>query len=581
MHQIGIFSGKIVMSRPFRFRLIIASALILLSADVRAQNATNEARGNSPARAVIGPIRGVDYGPYRNDEKPGGSCPTSAEIDQDLPILATMGNVVRVFSVVHVPCNLDDIVRKVLAYGLKAIPSAFLCGGCAANQTEINDLITLLKSLSADDLTKIPFVVVGSESLSMPNPISYQQLTDFIAQVRAQVPGVKVTTAEIYYHYLANGNQPCLRNGFTDLGNLVDVIFFNIHPYQENVPLDQAVKCILDVHSSLNSAYPQGKPIVISETGWPSVTSVNDQQTFWQSFITAARQNNIEYFGFEAFDEPWKSTPLETSWGLWDRNHQPKVPCGIVSFTPPIAGHDFNGNGKSDIAWRDMSGNVAIWLMNGKQICGSAVLDMVPTVWSIVGTGDFNGDGKYDLLWRDASGNVGMWFMNGTQTSGSAVLGNISTAWSIVGIGDFNGDGKGDILWRDTSGNVAIWLMNGAQVLQSAVVANVPTNWSIVGTGDFNGDGKGDILWRDTSGNVAIWLMNDAQVLQSVVVANVPTAWSISETGDFNGDGKSDILWRDTSGNIGMWFMNGVQASSSVIVGTVGLDWTIQSRNVD
>ena len=30
--------------------------------------------------------------------------------------------------------------------------------------------------------------------------------------------------------------------------------------------------------------------------------------------------------------------------------------------------HDFNGDGKSDIAWRNTNGDVAIWLMNGKQI---------------------------------------------------------------------------------------------------------------------------------------------------------------------------------------------------------------------
>jgi len=38
----------------------------------------------------------------------------------------------------------------------------------------------------------------------------------------------------------------------------------------------------------------------------------------------------------------------------------------------------------------------------------------VPTTWSIVGTGDFNGDGKWDILWRDTSGNVAIWEMNGT-----------------------------------------------------------------------------------------------------------------------------------------------------------------------
>jgi FG-GAP-like repeat len=60
--------------------------------------------------------------------------------------------------------------------------------------------------------------------------------------------------------------------------------------------------------------------------------------------------------------------------------------------------HDFNGDGYSDIAWRDTVGDVAIWLMNGTAIASSGGLGTVPTTWSIVGQRDFDGDGKADLL---------------------------------------------------------------------------------------------------------------------------------------------------------------------------------------
>src|SRR4029453_6482915 len=75
-------------------------------------------------------------------------------------------------------------------------------------------------------------------------------------------------------------------------------------------------------------------------------------------------------------------------------------------------------------------------------------------------TRDFNKDGKADILWRDTSGNVSMWVMDGTTVTNNSVIANIWTTWSIVGVGDFNGDGKADILWRDTSGYVAVWLMD-------------------------------------------------------------------------------------------------------------------------
>jgi len=68
------------------------------------------------------------------------------------------------------------------------------------------------------------------------------------------------------------------------------------------------------------------------------------------------------------------------------------------------ATHDFNGDGKSDIAWRDTGGDVAIWLMSGTQVLNpnTAGVGNVATSWSIVGTGDFNGDGKWDILWHDS-----------------------------------------------------------------------------------------------------------------------------------------------------------------------------------
>jgi hypothetical protein len=246
--------------------------------------------------------------------------------------------------------------------------------------------------------------------------------------------------------------------------------------------------------------------------------------------------------------------------------------------------HDFNGDGYSDLLWRDTSGNVAIWEMNGTTILNRAT-SFVANVpgWSVAGTGDFNGDGKGDILWHGSTGNVAISEMNGTTilNQATAVVANVAGNWSIVGTGDFNGDGKSDILWRDTSGNVAIWEMSGTTILNASTsfVANVPGNWSIFGNGDYNGDGKSDILWRDTSGNVAIWEMNGTTILNQATsfVANVPGNWTIAGTGDFNGDGYSDILWHDSSGNVAIWEMNGttiLNASTSFVANVPG-NWSI------
>jgi hypothetical protein len=237
---------------------------------------------------------------------------------------------------------------------------------------------------------------------------------------------------------------------------------------------------------------------------------------------------------------------------------------------------DFNGDGKSDILWRDQFGTVVIWEMNGGAILAGVGGQNVSKDWSIAGTGDFNGDGKTDILWRNKNGTVAIWEMNGGQvlaSVGGQVVGN---DWTIAGTGDFFGTGHSNcILWRNTNGTVAIWEMNGGAIIQSVGGQVVGNDWTIVGTGDFNGDGKTDILWRNTNGTVVIWEMNGGQILAGVGGQVVTNDWTIAGTGDFNGDGKTDILWRNANGTVVIWEMNGGAILASVGGQAVGNDWTI------
>jgi hypothetical protein len=81
----------------------------------------------------------------------------------------------------------------------------------------------------------------------------------------------------------------------------------------------------------------------------------------------------------------------------------------------------------------------------------------------VVGTGDFNGDGITDMIWRDQSGVVTDYL--GTHTGGMTDNAahfwfNPGTSWAIVGTGDYNGDGIDDIMWRHSSGVVTDYLGN-------------------------------------------------------------------------------------------------------------------------
>ena len=94
-----------------------------------------------------------------------------------------------------------------------------------------------------------------------------------------------------------------------------------------------------------------------------------------------------------------------------------------------------------------------------------------------MGTGDFNGYGRADILWRNDSGEVAIWEMNGTNVIASADLGNPGPERRIFGTGDYNGDGRSDILWQSSSGDVAIWQVNGTTVIGTAVLATPGPTW--------------------------------------------------------------------------------------------------------
>ena len=103
--------------------------------------------------------------------------------------------------------------------------------------------------------------------------------------------------------------------------------------------------------------------------------------------------------------------------------------------------------------------------------------------WSIAGIGDFDGDGYSDILWRDNLGKVRIWLLGTTPNSlnirSSADLGNVPLNWSIVQTGDYNGDGFSDILWEDDTGNLKAWFMQGTMVAKTQTLGKIGLEWTV------------------------------------------------------------------------------------------------------
>ena len=140
---------------------------------------------------------------------------------------------------------------------------------------------------------------------------------------------------------------------------------------------------------------------------------------------------------------------------------------------------DFDADSEADILWRQSCGALAT-VVDGRfdghleqygDNNGSAVAP--DASWTIAGIGDFNGDGYSDIVWRQSSGALALWDMKGSTVASSSTVTSQGSAiapdasWTVAGIGDFNNDGRADMLWRQTTGALALWQMNDASVAGS------------------------------------------------------------------------------------------------------------------
>jgi hypothetical protein len=182
-------------------------------------------------------------------------------------------------------------------------------------------------------------------------------------------------------------------------------------------------------------------------------------------------------------DIVWRDTVGDVAiWFMKGANVVKSVVVGNVSTNWVIAGADMHGH----IFWRNtVTGEAGMWVMNGTTIAQTVDWGVVPLSWTIAGIGDFDGQlvsnptGTFGIVWRDTSGNVGIWLLNGTSIYQTAVLGQVPLTTTLAETGDFNGDGKSDILWIDSLGNVSVWFMDGATISSTYTYGNVGTSWTV------------------------------------------------------------------------------------------------------
>ncbi|MDI1309464.1 MAG: beta (1-6) glucan synthase [Methylotenera sp.] len=266
-------------------------------------------------------IQCVSYAPYYKNGLTPLKIDTFIEpeqIDQDLALLAQKFNCVRIYSVSQ---GLDYVPQAAEKLGLKIYLGAWIGWVNADNDEEVNLAIKL-----ANEYPKtIKALIIGNEVL-LRGEQSEASLKKYIQLAKAQT-NVPVTYADVWEFWR---KHPALEAS-------VDFVTVHILPYWEDDPqsIDHALDHTKDVMLLLNQTFK--KPILIGETGWPSVgrprqssePSLVNQASYIRGFLQLAQENNWQYNLIEAMDQPWKRTLEGTVggyWGLYTSDLQPKFP---------------------------------------------------------------------------------------------------------------------------------------------------------------------------------------------------------------------------------------------------------------
>ena len=275
----------------------------------------------TPTPSVAYKLTGLNFGPYTEaGQSPDlGTVIPAEQLEMQLRLLAPYTEWIRTYGC----AGFEEIVPVAHQLGLKVALGAWLGKDEAANDEEISCLV------KTDVLYQPEMLIVGSETLHRGD-LSVAQLIDYMQTVKSVLPDLTVATAETDQIWLKN----------SELVDASDVILANIYPYWGGVDADHAVYSLNSTYSKLQ-ALAGDKEVWVSETGWAdsgdtlqaAVPSSENAAQYLLNFVSWARAKNVNYFYFEAFDEPWKGTeenPQEAHWGIWTSSYEMKEGMGQV-----------------------------------------------------------------------------------------------------------------------------------------------------------------------------------------------------------------------------------------------------------
>ena len=265
------------------------------------------------SEALRAGTHGFCFSPYLEGQAPG-SIVSAAQIRARLEIIRPHTRWVRSFSCTDGHEHTPRIAHEL---ELKTLVGAWLGTDRANNEREIQGLIEVAGAGHAD------LVAVGNEVL-LREDLTEDELLSYMQRVKNALPNAQVGYADAYFLFEKHPR----------VAAACDVIFTNCYPFWEGCPREEAIAYMQSMFRR-TQAVAAGKRVVISETGWPhigtplsgAVPSVGSGMSYFIDTCRWAREDGVELFYFEAFDEAWKvgaEGDVGAYWGIWDKDGRAK-----------------------------------------------------------------------------------------------------------------------------------------------------------------------------------------------------------------------------------------------------------------
>lgn len=258
-------------------------------------------------------IHGLCFSPYVDGQGPGTQV-DAAQIRERIAIVQDSARWLRTFS-----CSEgNELIPGVAAEaGLKSMVGVWLDDDLDNNERELANAAEIVRAGNAGILA------VGNEVL-LRGDLSEQQLLDYMERARAFAGGIPVGYVDAYFEF---EDHPAITEA-------CDVVLANCYPFWEGCPAQFSILYLKDMYRRAQRS-ANGKPVIVSETGWPNLGSAEDGampgiENAIKYFVDTyqwAQEDNIDIFYFSAFDEAWKvgaEGDVGAYWGLWDKDGQPK-----------------------------------------------------------------------------------------------------------------------------------------------------------------------------------------------------------------------------------------------------------------